>query len=192
LRERPACDQKIDWPPSIESTWPVTHDASLGDEEEDAVRDVLRVPSRRVAIDSRQALLPLLAVALELRDRGGIREHEPGAIELTVMPLRPELVRCRVRGEASASPASRLAEREGRAQIALHAPTAHELGPYGITVNSIAPGFVLSNPTSIAQFESYGEERQQRLLESIATRRLGTRRTSRNGVLFFVSEEASW
>ena len=77
-------------------------------------------------------------------------------------------------------------------QLGFTRQTAHELGPYGITVNSIAPGFVLSNPTSIAQFESYGEERQKRFLESIATRRLGTPQDIANGVLFFVSEEASW
>jgi 3-oxoacyl-[acyl-carrier protein] reductase len=77
-------------------------------------------------------------------------------------------------------------------QIGLTRQTAHELGPFGITVNSIAPGFVLSNPTSIAQFERYGEEGQRRLLESIATRRLGTPEDIANGVLFFVAEEASW
>ena len=77
-------------------------------------------------------------------------------------------------------------------QIGFTRQTAHELGPYGITVNSIAPGFVLSNPTSIAQYESYGEEGQQRLLQSIATRRLGKPEDIANGVLFFVSEEASW
>src|SRR5262245_10093768 len=43
-------------------------------------------------------------------------------------------------------------------QLGLTRQTAHELGPFGITVNAIAPGFVLSNPTSIAQYESYGEE----------------------------------
>ena len=77
-------------------------------------------------------------------------------------------------------------------QIGFTRQTAHELGPYGITVNSIAPGFVLSNPTSIAQYESYGEEGQQRLLQSIATRRLGTPEDIANGVLFFVAEESSW
>src|SRR5262249_47422608 len=59
-------------------------------------------------------------------------------------------------------------------QIGFTRQTAHELGPFGITVNCIAPGFVLSNPTSIAQWESYGEEGQQALLERIATRRIGT------------------
>ena len=77
-------------------------------------------------------------------------------------------------------------------QIGFTRQTAHELGQHGITVNSIAPGFVLSNPTSIAQYESYGEEGQQRLLQSIATRRLGKPEDIANGVLFFVAEEASW
>jgi 3-oxoacyl-[acyl-carrier protein] reductase len=77
-------------------------------------------------------------------------------------------------------------------QIGFTRQTAHELGPFGITVNSIAPGFVLSNPTSIAQFESYGEEGQRRLVEGIATRRLGQPADIANGVLFFVSEESSW
>jgi 3-oxoacyl-[acyl-carrier protein] reductase len=70
--------------------------------------------------------------------------------------------------------------------------TAHELGPFGITVNSIAPGFVPSNPTSIAQWEGYGPEGQQRLLDAIATRRLGTPEDIANGVVFFVAEESSW
>lgn len=77
-------------------------------------------------------------------------------------------------------------------QIGFTRQTAHELGRFGITVNSIAPGFVLSNPTSVAQFESYGEEGQKRLLDSIATRRLGTPADIASGVLFFAAEEASW
>jgi 3-oxoacyl-[acyl-carrier protein] reductase len=77
-------------------------------------------------------------------------------------------------------------------QIGFTRQTAFELGPFGITVNCIAPGFVLSNPTSIAQWHSYGEEGQQALLERIATRRLGEPEDIANGVLFFVAEEASW
>jgi 3-oxoacyl-[acyl-carrier protein] reductase len=77
-------------------------------------------------------------------------------------------------------------------QIGFTRQTAHELGPFGITVNSIAPGFVLSNPTSVAQWERYGEDGQRRLLESIATRRLGTPADIASGVLFFVAEESSW
>jgi 3-oxoacyl-[acyl-carrier protein] reductase len=77
-------------------------------------------------------------------------------------------------------------------QIGFTRQAAHELGPFGITVNSIAPGFILSNPTSIAQYERYGEEGQRKLVESIATRRLGRPEDIANGVLFFVSEESSW
>ena len=77
-------------------------------------------------------------------------------------------------------------------QIGFTRQTAHELGRFGITVNSIAPGFVLSNPTSIAQYESYGPEGQRRLLDAIATRRVGTPGDIANGVLFFASDEASW
>ena len=77
-------------------------------------------------------------------------------------------------------------------QIGFTRQTAHELGRYGITVNCIAPGFVLSNPTTVRQWERYGEEGQRALVESIAVRRLGTPEDIANGVLFFVAEESSW
>jgi 3-oxoacyl-[acyl-carrier protein] reductase len=77
-------------------------------------------------------------------------------------------------------------------QIGLTRQTAHELGPFGITANSIAPGFVLSNPSTERQWESYGEEGQRALLEKIATRRLGLPEDIANGVLFFVSDASSW
>ena len=75
---------------------------------------------------------------------------------------------------------------------ALNKSLSNELGPHGITVNSIAPGFILSNPTSVAQYERYGEEGRRKLVESIATRRLGRPEDIANGVLFFVAEESSW
>jgi 3-oxoacyl-[acyl-carrier protein] reductase len=78
------------------------------------------------------------------------------------------------------------------AQIGFTRQMAHELGPFGITVNCVAPGFVLSNPTSIAQWESYGEVGQQKLLDNIPTRRLGRAEDIANGVRFFTSPDASW
>ena len=78
------------------------------------------------------------------------------------------------------------------AQIGLTRQLAHELGPWGITVNNVAPGFVLSNPTTQAQWDSYGGSGQQALVERIATRRLGRPEDIAYGVLFFASERAAW
>jgi 3-oxoacyl-[acyl-carrier protein] reductase len=77
-------------------------------------------------------------------------------------------------------------------QIGLTRQLAHELGPWGITVNGVAPGFVRSNPTTERQWESYGEEGQRRLVEGIAMRRLGTPADVVHAVLYFASEEAGW
>jgi 3-oxoacyl-[acyl-carrier protein] reductase len=78
------------------------------------------------------------------------------------------------------------------AQIGLTRQLAHELGPYGITVNNIAPGFVRSNPTTERQWESYGPDGQRELVERIALKRLGTPEDIAYGVLFFASEYAGW
>ena len=78
------------------------------------------------------------------------------------------------------------------AQIGFTRQMAHELGQFGITVNCIAPGFVLSNPTTTAQWESYGADGQQALLQRIATRVTGTPADIARGVEFFVANEAGW
>ena len=77
-------------------------------------------------------------------------------------------------------------------QIGLTRQTAHELGRFGITVNCIAPGFVLSNPSTQKQWESYGEQGQRDLVDGIAVRRLGTADDIANGVRFFTAEASSW
>ena len=78
------------------------------------------------------------------------------------------------------------------AQIGLTRQLAHELGEWQITVNNIAPGFVLSNPNSIRQYESYGEAGQTALVQRFALKRLGSADDIANGVLFFASDYASW
>jgi 3-oxoacyl-[acyl-carrier protein] reductase len=78
------------------------------------------------------------------------------------------------------------------AQIGLTRQLAHELGPWGITVNNIAPGFVRSNPATERQWEAYGPDGQRALLDRIALKRLGTPEDIANGVMFFASEYASW
>lgn len=69
---------------------------------------------------------------------------------------------------------------------------ARELGPFGITANSVAPGFVLSNPSSIKQWEAMGEAGQQGFFNALAVKRLGTPEDIAHAVLFFASEQASY
>jgi 3-oxoacyl-[acyl-carrier protein] reductase len=78
------------------------------------------------------------------------------------------------------------------ALVGLTRQLSWELGPHGVTVNSVAPGFLRSNPASERQWRSYGPEGQRRLLESIHLKRLGTPDDIAAAVLFFASEEASW
>ncbi len=77
-------------------------------------------------------------------------------------------------------------------EIGLTRQLGHELGKFGITVNSVAPGFVRSNPTTEKQWESYGAEGQKAMLERIATRRLGKVEDIVAATLFFASEQAEW
>jgi 3-oxoacyl-[acyl-carrier protein] reductase len=78
------------------------------------------------------------------------------------------------------------------AQIGLTRQLAHELGPWGITVNNVAPGFVRSNPTTEKQWESYGAEGQRALVAGIALKRVGTPEDIAAAVLFFASDQAGW
>ena len=78
------------------------------------------------------------------------------------------------------------------AQISFTRQMAFELGQHGITVNCIAPGFILSNPSSTKQWESYGAEGQEKIINAIATRRLGEPSDIANAVKFFTSTDSSW
>lgn len=78
------------------------------------------------------------------------------------------------------------------ALVGLTKQLSQDLGPYGITCNSVAPGFVRSNPTTERQWESYGAEGQARLVQGIHTRRLGTAQDIANAVVFLASEQAAW
>ena len=77
-------------------------------------------------------------------------------------------------------------------QIGLTRQLAFELGPHGITVNSIAPGFVRSNPASERQWHAMKAEGQAALIESMATRRLGSVDDIVHAVLFFASGQSGW
>ncbi|HEY6495417.1 MAG TPA: SDR family oxidoreductase [Trebonia sp.] len=77
-------------------------------------------------------------------------------------------------------------------QLGFTRQMAHELGPHGITVNCIAPGFVLSNPTTQVQWDGYGPDGQRALVAGIAMGRLGQPADIANGVSFFASERSGW
>ncbi len=78
------------------------------------------------------------------------------------------------------------------AQIGLVRQLAAELGPFGITVNSVVPGFMPTSLDYVKQWESYSAERRKALIESIAMRRVGRPEDIANAVLFLASDKAGW
>ncbi len=77
-------------------------------------------------------------------------------------------------------------------QIGLVRQLAHELGPFGITVNAVAPGFLRTSPDYERQWQSYGEAGQKAMVERVAMRRLGEPRDIAYAVMFLASPYASW
>lgn len=78
------------------------------------------------------------------------------------------------------------------AQIGLTRQLAQELGPWGITVNSVAPGFVRSNPTTERQWEALGPEGQRQLIDGLKLKRPGSANDIVNAVQFLASDQAGW
>ncbi|MCX7561594.1 SDR family NAD(P)-dependent oxidoreductase [Sulfitobacter sp. F26204] len=78
------------------------------------------------------------------------------------------------------------------AAVGLTKQLALELGPFGITVNSVAPGFVLSNPATERQWEAFGKERQRQIIGNIHMRRLGRAEDISDAVTFLCSDKANW
>jgi 3-oxoacyl-[acyl-carrier protein] reductase len=78
------------------------------------------------------------------------------------------------------------------ALIGLTKQLALELGPSGITVNSVAPGFVLSNPATQKQWEAFGPDRQAQIIGNIHMRRLGQASDIAAAVTFLCSDHAAW
>jgi 3-oxoacyl-[acyl-carrier protein] reductase len=69
---------------------------------------------------------------------------------------------------------------------------AHEMGPYGVRVNCIAPGFIITNAATRRQWSALGNSGQQSLLNSIALRRLGKPSDIANAVMLMASDYASF
>ncbi|MBC2886377.1 SDR family oxidoreductase [Ochrobactrum sp. CM-21-5] len=78
------------------------------------------------------------------------------------------------------------------ALISLARQLGHELGPFGINVNAVAPGFLRTSPDYERQWASYGEDGQNAMINEIPMRRIGLPEDISNAVLFLASPFASW
>lgn len=78
------------------------------------------------------------------------------------------------------------------AVVGLTRQLARELGPFGITVNSVAPGLCLTNENSERQWNGYSDEKQKQIVRGTAMQRLGNASDIANAVLFFASEASGW
>lgn len=77
-------------------------------------------------------------------------------------------------------------------QVGLVKQLAQELGPAGITVNSVAPGFMATSPDYERQWASYTPEFRAGFTERIAMRRMGKPEDIADAVTFLASDFASW
>lgn len=78
------------------------------------------------------------------------------------------------------------------ALVGLTRQLALELGPHGITVNSVAPGFLRTSPDYERQWDGYGSEGQERMLAGIAMRRLGEPADIAAACVFLASDRAGF
>ncbi|GAA5194951.1 3-oxoacyl-ACP reductase FabG [Rugosimonospora acidiphila] len=71
---------------------------------------------------------------------------------------------------------------------------AIELGPFGVTVNAVAPGFIVTDMTAAtaARMKIDFDELQKRASEEIPVRRVGRPEDVANTVSFLASEDASF
>lgn len=72
--------------------------------------------------------------------------------------------------------------------LAMCKSMANELGPFGITVNAIAPGLIYTNMTK----ERVAKADRNKLLEPLAVKRLGEADDVAGAIVFLASAEASY
>jgi len=77
-------------------------------------------------------------------------------------------------------------------QLGLVKQLAQELGPFGITVNSVAPGFMATSPDYERQWNDWPPAFRDNFVNTIAMRRMGTPQDIANAVTFLASDHASW
>jgi 3-oxoacyl-[acyl-carrier protein] reductase len=77
-------------------------------------------------------------------------------------------------------------------QIGLVKQLAQELGPFGITVNTVAPGFMATSPDYERQWNNWPAAYRDNFVNTIAMRRMGAPQDIANAVTFLASDYASW
>jgi 3-oxoacyl-[acyl-carrier protein] reductase len=77
-------------------------------------------------------------------------------------------------------------------QIGLVKQLAQELGPFGITVNSVAPGFMATSPDYERQWNEWPDAFRNNFVNTIAMRRMGEPQDVADVVTFLASDHASW
>ncbi len=78
------------------------------------------------------------------------------------------------------------------AVITLTRRFAFDLGPHGITVNAIAPGFIMTDMVTQGKTDAQVLEVVERMSDRAMTRRIGTPEDIANGVAFLVSDAAGF
>ncbi|UWQ22989.1 SDR family NAD(P)-dependent oxidoreductase [Jannaschia sp. W003] len=119
-------------------------------------------------------LVRLVVPGMKARERGRIITISSGA------GLKPSLTG--IQAYCSAK----------HALVGLTRQLALELGRFGITVNSVAPGFLRTSPDYERQWQGYSPEGQTRMLEGIAMRRLGKPEDIAAACLFLASDRAGF
>jgi 3-oxoacyl-[acyl-carrier protein] reductase len=69
---------------------------------------------------------------------------------------------------------------------------AMELGPHGITVNAVAPGFILTDMVKVGRSEQEYEQTLERMRKNAMTGRLGAPEDIAHAVAFLASPESSF
>ena len=77
-------------------------------------------------------------------------------------------------------------------QIGLVKQLAQELGPFGITVNTVAPGFMATSPDYERQWNNWPAAYRNNFVNTIAMRRMGAPQDIANAVTYLASDYASW
>jgi 3-oxoacyl-[acyl-carrier protein] reductase len=75
--------------------------------------------------------------------------------------------------------------------IGMSRQLARDLGPEGITVNTVAPG-IIETKRAMAKWDSYSAEDQQRFHDGIPVRRFGTPQEVAEAVMYFCSDQSGY